>query len=162
MKAQNLGRGGTPILGHTRDVRPELGEFSRSKNLRIGVNFCPKTCGWVIILIRKTLDWSSSVNNSPWEWVVFVKLNKTCCNLVNFGSLFLLYIVWEWVCFCLSTGKLQSADGSIFQWCGRTLRTNEVELTPPPGLKILHKLPRRERSNYSFQNTREVTSSHSS
>ena len=30
-------------------------------------------------------------NNSTWEWVVFVKLNKTCCNVVNFGSCFIVH-----------------------------------------------------------------------
>ena len=44
------GREGTPILGHIRDVRPEWVSF-QAKNLRDGVNFWPKTCGWVIILI---------------------------------------------------------------------------------------------------------------
>ena len=27
-----------------------MGEFLRPKKLRMGVNFCPKTCGWVIII----------------------------------------------------------------------------------------------------------------
>ena len=53
--------GGTPILGHIRDVRPEWVTFPGrkpadgceflTKNLRMGVNYSPKTCGWVIILI---------------------------------------------------------------------------------------------------------------
>ena len=43
-----------------------------AQNLRTWVNFCPKTCG------------------STWEWVIFVKLNKTCCNLANFGSCFIV------------------------------------------------------------------------
>ena len=44
--------GGTPILGHTRDVRPEWVTFAGrkpadgckflTKNLRMGVNFWPK------------------------------------------------------------------------------------------------------------------------
>ena len=38
-----IGGGGTPILGHTRDVRPEWVSFRG-----------PKTCGWVIILMHKT------------------------------------------------------------------------------------------------------------
>ena len=45
---------GTPILGHTRDGRPEYVNFRGPKNLRMGINFCPKTCGWVITLIHKT------------------------------------------------------------------------------------------------------------
>ena len=54
--------GGTPILGHIRDVRSEWVTFPgqkpadgckfSTKNLRMGVNFLPKTCGWVIILIQ--------------------------------------------------------------------------------------------------------------
>ena len=51
--ADNVGsRGGTPILGHTRDVRPEWVNFAGrkpadgckflTKNLRMGVNFWPK------------------------------------------------------------------------------------------------------------------------
>ena len=34
----NLARGGTPILGHIRDVRPEWVVF-QAENLRMGVNF---------------------------------------------------------------------------------------------------------------------------
>ena len=50
----DLPQGGTPILHHTRDVRPEWLPINFwGQNLRMGVNFCPKTCGWVII-IHKT------------------------------------------------------------------------------------------------------------
>ena len=45
-------RVGTPILGHTMDVRPEWVSF-RGQNLQMGVNFRLKTWGWVIILIHK-------------------------------------------------------------------------------------------------------------
>ena len=52
------GGGGTPIaiLGHTGGCAARMGEFSRPKDLRMGVNFFPKTCGWVIILIHKTFS----------------------------------------------------------------------------------------------------------
>ena len=79
--------GGTPILGHTRDVRPEWVSFPGqkpvdgckflTKNLRMGHNFDITLPG---------NGWFSS------------KLNKTYCSLVN--------LVWEWVCFCLLMGKL--------------------------------------------------------
>ena len=66
-------RGGTPILGHIRDVRPEWVSFPGQKpadgckflikNLRMGHNFD---------IILPGNGWFSS------------KLNKTCCSLVNF------------------------------------------------------------------------------
>ena len=31
--------------------------------------------------------------NSTWEWVVFEELNKTRCNLVSFGSCFIVHSV---------------------------------------------------------------------
>ena len=65
--------GGTPILGHIRDVRPEWVSFSGrkpadgckflTKNLRMGHNFD---------IILPGNGWFSS------------KLNKTYCSLVNF------------------------------------------------------------------------------
>ena len=64
---------GTPILGHTRDVRPEWVSFPGrkpadgckflTKNLRMGHNFD---------IILPGNGWFSS------------ELNKTYCNLVNF------------------------------------------------------------------------------
>ena len=72
-KSRFLTRGGTPILGHIRDVRPEWVTFpSRkpadgckflTKNLRMGHNFD---------IILPGNGWFSS------------KLNKTYCSLVNF------------------------------------------------------------------------------
>ena len=66
-------RGGTPILGHIRDVRPEWESFSGRKpadgckfltiNLRMGHNFD---------IILPGNGWFSS------------KLNKTYCSLFNF------------------------------------------------------------------------------
>ena len=66
-------RGGTPILGHIRDVRPEWVTFPGrkpadgckflTKNLRMGHNFD---------IILPGNGWFSS------------KLNKTYCSLVNF------------------------------------------------------------------------------
>ena len=66
-------RGGTPILGHIRDVRPEWETFPGrkpadgynflTKNLRMGHNFD---------VILPGNGWFSS------------KLNKTYCSLVNF------------------------------------------------------------------------------
>ena len=65
--------GGTPVLGHIRDVRPEWVSFPGqkpacgskflTKNLRIGHNFD---------IILPGNGWFSS------------KLNKTYCSLVNF------------------------------------------------------------------------------
>ena len=46
--------GGHSHFGSYWECAARMGEFSRPKNLPMGVNFCPKTCGWVIILIRKT------------------------------------------------------------------------------------------------------------
>ena len=67
------GGGGTPILGHIRDVRPEWVSFLGrkpadgckvlTKNLRMGHNFD---------IILPENGWFSS------------KLNKTYCSLVNF------------------------------------------------------------------------------
>ena len=76
--SKGLVTGDTPILDHTRDMRPELVSFSRPKNLPMGVNFCLNLDGHCI-------------DNSTWEWVAFVKLNSTCCNLVNFGSRFIVH-----------------------------------------------------------------------
>ena len=42
--------GGTPILGHIRDVRPEWVSFPGQKPAD-GCKFLTKTYGWVIILI---------------------------------------------------------------------------------------------------------------
>ena len=68
-----MGGGGTPGLGHTRDVRPEWVSFAGrkpadgckclTKNLRMGHNFD-------IILLGN-------------GWFSF-KMNKTYCSLVNF------------------------------------------------------------------------------
>ena len=65
-----------------------MGEFSRLKNLQIGVNFCPKTCGRVIILIYKTSRLVTISIILPGNG--FVTLNKTC-NLVNFVSCFIVH-----------------------------------------------------------------------
>ena len=91
----HLPGGGTPILGHIRDVRPEWVTFpSRkpvdgckffTKNLRMGHNFD---------IILPGNGWFSS------------KLNKTYCSLVNFycklsenGSGFWPTLVCGWVNF---------------------------------------------------------------
>ena len=98
--------GGTPILGHTRDVRPECVSFPGrkpadgckflAKNLRMGHNF---------YMILPGNRWFSS------------KLNKTYCSLVNF----LLQIVSEWVCFWASFSLLMGQF------------SNPVGHTPPYG-----------------------------
>ena len=71
--------GGTPILGHIRDVRPEWVSFQGqkpadgfkflTKNLQMGHNFD---------IILSGNRWFSS------------KLNKTYCSLVNFASCFIV------------------------------------------------------------------------
>ena len=87
--------GGTPILGHMRDVRPERVSFPGrkpadgckffTKNLRMGHNFD---------IVLPGNGWFSS------------KLNKTYCSLVNFyckqsenGSVFGPALVCGWVNF---------------------------------------------------------------
>ena len=89
------GGGGTPILGHIRNVRPEWVSFPGrnpedgckclTKNLQIGHKFD---------IILPGNGWFSS------------KLNKTYCSLVNFyckwsenGSVFGLALVCGWVNF---------------------------------------------------------------
>ena len=65
MQARNMYPGGTPILSHIRDVRPEPADGCKflTKNLRMGHNFD---------IILPGNGWFSS------------KLNKTYCGLVNF------------------------------------------------------------------------------
>ena len=85
----NSGEEGTPILGHIR-MCGRNGRVFEAKNLRMGVNFFLKTCGWVIILRHKTSGLVTILIILPGnEWFSF-KLNKTYCNLVNFGSCFIV------------------------------------------------------------------------
>ena len=64
----------------------------------------------------------------------FRELNKTCCNLVNFGLRFIVhsYIVWEWVSFCLSISSFSLRMGQFSNSVAAHPRTNKVEVTPPP------------------------------
>ena len=82
-----------------------MGEFSRPKNLQMGLRFCPKTCGWVIILIHKISTLVSTSIILPGNGWFLVKLNKTCCNLVSFSSCFIVHSLGMGQ-FCLSIGQL--------------------------------------------------------
>ena len=68
------GRGHSHFGSYLR-CAARMGEFWRSKNLRMGVKFCPKTCGWVIILIHKTTRLVSTSIILPgngwcsWNWI---------------------------------------------------------------------------------------------
>ena len=59
-----------------------------------------------------------------------MKLNKTCCNLVNFCSCFIVHSLgmglYRWASFSLLMGQFSSSVAA--QPC-----TNEVEATPTPG-----------------------------
>ena len=107
--------GGTPILGHIRDVRPEWVTFPGqkpadgckffTKNLQMGHNFD---------IILPGNGWFSS------------KLNKTYCSLVNFycrqsenGSVFWPALVCGWVNFPIL-------------W-PHTLAQMKLKCPPPPG-----------------------------
>ena len=104
--------GGTPILGHIRDVRPEWVSFPGqkpadgckflTKNLRMGHNF----------------DIISPANG----WF-FSKFNKTYCSLsisiVNSLRMGLVHLLY-------------SADGSISNPVATHPRTYGVEVPPPP------------------------------
>ena len=82
--------GGTPILCHIRDVRPEWVNFPGQKSAD-GCKSPPKTCGCVIILIHKTsglVTFSIILPGNVW---FSCKLNKTYCNLGNFGSCFIVH-----------------------------------------------------------------------
>ena len=52
----------------------------------MGVNFLPKTCGWVIILIHKTSELVTISIILPGNGWFSSRLNKTYCSLVSFGS----------------------------------------------------------------------------
>ena len=54
----------------------------------MGVNFCLKTCGWVIILIQKTSGLVTISILLPGNGWYSCKLNRTYCNLFDFGSCF--------------------------------------------------------------------------
>ena len=61
-----------------------------------------------------------------------MKLNKTCCNLVKFGSCFIVHslgmglFVYRWASFSLRMGQLSNSVVTH-------PRTNEVEVTPRGG-----------------------------
>ena len=96
------GGGGHSHIGSHQGCAARMGEFSRPKNLRMGHN-------------SNTWETGHYFNNSTWEWVVFMKLNKTCFNLVNFSSCFIAHslemglllfidkptLVWGWVNFLI-------------------------------------------------------------
>ena len=56
----------------------------------MGVNFRLKTCEWVIILIQKTSGLVTISIILPGNRWLSCKLNKTYCNLANFGSCFIV------------------------------------------------------------------------
>ena len=90
----------------------------------ISVYFLHMTKGYKF----NTLD--HRFNNATWEWVVFVKLNKTGCSLVNFGSCFIVH--------SLGMGLFLFVNGPSFSlWMDQLSKsvpthpcTNEVEVTP--------------------------------
>ena len=75
------------------------------------LNFCQKTCEWVIILIHKPLDWS------PFQ-SFYLGMGGFLVNgielIVILPFRFMFYCtIWKWVCFCLSKSQLYSADGQF-------------------------------------------------
>ena len=71
----------------------------------MGVNFCPKTCGWVIVLIHRTSGFVIiSIILPENEWFSF-PLNKTYSNSVNFGSHLIVH--------SLEVGLFLSINGSV-------------------------------------------------
>ena len=57
----------------------------------MGVNFCIKTCRRVIISMHKTSELVTILIILPGNGWFSCQLNKTYCNLVNFGSCFVVY-----------------------------------------------------------------------
>ena len=93
-------------------MRPKWVNFLGRKSAG-GCKFSPKTCGSVIIFIHKSSGLVTISIILPGNGLSSCKLNKTYCNLANFGScfivrslgmeLFLLIdrsaLVFEWVNF---------------------------------------------------------------
>ena len=73
----------------------------------MGVNF-------FLILIHKTFRVVTVSIILPGNGWLSCKLNKTYCNLVNFDSCFMVHSLGIGL-FCLSMGRLESADGSVSQ-----------------------------------------------
>ena len=121
---------GTPILSHIRDVRPEWVTF-QAKNLRMGVDFWPKTCWWVIILIHETSELFTISIILPGNECLSYRLNNTYCSLLNFGSCSIVsmsengsvFVYW-WASFSLRMGQ--------FNRVVIHPRTNEVEVGRAP------------------------------
>ena len=86
-----------------------MGVFE-AKNLRMGVNFRLKTCGWVIILIPEPFVLVIISIILPGNGSFSCKLNKTYFNLANFGSRFILH--------SLGMGPFLFIDGPalVCQW----------------------------------------------
>ena len=82
-----------------------MDEFSRPKICGMGVNFCLKTCGGVIILIYKTSGLVTISIILPGNGWFSCRLNEAYCNLANFGSCFIVHSLGMGL-FFLSMGKL--------------------------------------------------------
>ena len=62
-----------------------------NRSLQMGVNFCLKSCEWVIILLHKTSGLVTISIILPGNGLFSCKLNRTYCNLVNLGSCSIVY-----------------------------------------------------------------------
>ena len=60
-----------------------------------------------------------------------MKLNKTCCDLANFGSCFIVHSLG--ICVFLQLFSFSLRMGQFSNSVAAHLRTNEVEVTPPGG-----------------------------
>ena len=82
----------------------------------MGVNFLLKACGWVIILIYKSSGLVISIILPGNGWFS-CKVDKTYCNLANFGSCFIVH-------------SLGIGMGQFFNSVATHLSTNDFEVAP--------------------------------
>ena len=82
--------GDNPILGYIWDVQLEWVSFKDQKSAN-GCKFLPKTCEWIIILIHEIHRLVTISIILPGNGWFSCKLNRTYCNLANFGSCSILY-----------------------------------------------------------------------
>ena len=76
----------------------------------MGVNFCLKTCRWVIILIHKTSGLVTMSMILPCNGWFSCKLNETYCNSANFGSRFIVHSLG------MDLFLLINAPASVREW----------------------------------------------
>ena len=110
------GGGGHSHIGSHQGCRGRMGEFSRPKNLQMGINFCPKARRWVIILIHKASRLVTISIIPPGNGWFSRKLSKSYRNSANFGSCFIahslgmgLFFVYRWANFSLRMGQFPNS-----------------------------------------------------